>query len=84
MPPNAVALLGAQEIPLHPQIIEHFKNRGAVPGMKWLYHSKFLTLEDISGLRHVHAISPRRTRRVWLAAPAVDRAGNIEEAEICC
>jgi tetratricopeptide (TPR) repeat protein len=42
-PANAVDTLGDEEIPLHPQIIEHFKLTWVFPGMKWRYHSAFLT-----------------------------------------
>jgi hypothetical protein len=45
-PANADEVLGNEEVPLHPQIIEHFKLSWAFPGMRWRYHSAFLTAEE--------------------------------------
>jgi tetratricopeptide (TPR) repeat protein len=84
MPANAVALLGAQETPLHPQIISHFQLEWAFPGMKWLYHSTFLTLEEY--LPAYGAFTPiplGSTPQQWLVRTQQSIARkNFEEAEI--
>ena len=84
MPANATALLGAQETPLHPQIITHFKLQWAVPGLRWLYHSAFLTLEEY--LPAYGAFTPiplGGTPQLWLArAQQALTRNNHEEAEI--
>jgi len=84
LPPNATALLGAQETPLHPQIIDYFKLEWTFPGMKWLYHSAFLTLDEY--LPAYGAFTPIPlgiTPQLWLARAqqAIGRQ-NFEEVEI--
>lgn len=84
MPANQVALLGAQETPLHPQIIEHFKLEWAQPGMKWLYHSQFLTLDEyLPAYAAFTAIPLGNTPQLWLARAQQSIARkNFEESEI--
>jgi len=84
MPANATALLGAQETPLHPQIIRHFQLEWAQPGMKWLYHSQFLPLEEYLPLyASFTAIPLGATPQLWLTRTQQALAQkNFEEAEI--
>ncbi len=84
MPASATALLGAQETPLHPQIIRHFNLEWAQPGMKWLYHSQFLTLEEyLPAYASFTAIPLGATPQLWLARTQQTLAQkNFEEAEI--
>jgi tetratricopeptide (TPR) repeat protein len=84
MPANATALLGAQETPLHPQIIQHFKLEWAQPDMKWLYHSQFLTLEEyLPAYAAFTAIPLGATPQLWLARTQQTLAQkNFEEGEI--
>ena len=84
MPANATALLGAQETPLHPQIIQHFKLEWAQPGMKWLYHSQFLTLEEyLPAYASFTAIPLGATPQLWLTRTQQTLAQkNFGEAEI--
>lgn len=55
-PANPGDVLGPEEIPLHPQIIEHFKLEWAFPGMRWRYHSAFLTVGEF--VRALGAFDP--------------------------
>ena len=83
-PAHAVALLGAQETPLHPQIIGHFKLEWAFPGMKWLYHSAFLSLEEyIPAYGAFTPVPLGSSPQLWLARAqqALGRK-NFEETEL--
>jgi hypothetical protein len=84
MPANATALLGAQETPLHPQIITHFALEWAQPGTKWLYHSQLLSLEEyLPAYAAFTAIPIGHTPQLWLARTQQSLAkNNFEEAEI--
>ncbi len=50
LPANAIDVLGEEEVPLHPQIIEHFKLTWTTPDLRWRYHSAFLTCKE-----YIHA-----------------------------
>ncbi len=45
-PAEAAEVIGAEDTPLHPQIIQHFQLRWAVPGMRYVYRSEFLDLAE--------------------------------------
>lgn len=38
--------IGSEEVPLHPQVIEHYRIAWAKPGMRWRFRSAFLTIEE--------------------------------------
>ena len=84
LPASSVALLGTVETPLHPQIITHFKLAWARPGMRWLYHSRFLTLEEyIEAYGAFAPVSLNVTPQLWMARTQQAVAhGNFEEAEL--
>ncbi|MBL9207581.1 MAG: hypothetical protein JNN01_21040 [Opitutaceae bacterium] len=83
-PPSQVALLGAEETPLHPQIISHFKLTWATPGMRWLYRSSLMTLEEY--LPAYGAFTPiplGASPQLWLSRAQQAAARDcMEEAEI--
>jgi len=84
LPASSVALLGAEETPLHPQIISHFKLIWADPGTRWLYHSRFLTLaEYLPAYAAFTPIPLGGSPRLWMerVQQAVSR-GSYEEAEL--
>jgi tetratricopeptide (TPR) repeat protein len=79
-PPNAADVIGSEEIPVHPQIIDHFKLEWAYPGMRWRYHSAFLTVEEFArALATFDAIPLGDSPQVWF--------GRAEQAfgrqEVC-
>ncbi|HRE04430.1 MAG TPA: WcbI family polysaccharide biosynthesis putative acetyltransferase [Opitutaceae bacterium] len=84
LPASSTALLGTVETPLHPQIISHFKLAWARPGMRWLYHSRFFTLEEyIESYGGFAPLSPDGSPQLWLARTQQAVAhGNFEEAEL--
>lgn len=67
-PPDAAEVLGSEETPLHPQIISHFQLTWASPGMRWVYRSEFLTLDEyIQAYAEFRAIPLGSPPQLWLA-----------------
>lgn len=82
-PANAVDVLGEEEVPLHPQIIEHFKLTWTTPDLRWRYHSAFLTCEEY--IRAYAAFTPiplGHPPQLWLSrAQQAAAQGDIANAQ---
>jgi len=75
-PENAADIVGAEETPLHPQIMDHFRLEWAWPDMKWHFRSAFLNLTEY--IRAYAAFEPipfGDSPNLWLARAqqAIDR-----------
>ena len=82
-PANAKEVMGAEEVPLHPQIIEHFGLRWTTPQHRWRYRSKFL---DLDAYLHSYAawepIAIAEPPQLWLErARQADGEQDHAEAE---
>jgi tetratricopeptide (TPR) repeat protein len=80
---NAADVLGPEEIPVHPQLIEHFKLEWAFPGMRWRYHSAFITLEEfVRALATFDAIPLGDSPQIWFGrAEQAFGQGDTRDAE---
>lgn len=67
-PADAAEVLGSEEVPLHPQIISHFKLAWTSPGERWRYRSEFLTLtEYLRAYAEFRPIPMGEPPQLWLA-----------------
>ncbi|MBI5381347.1 MAG: tetratricopeptide repeat protein [Opitutae bacterium] len=67
-PPDGSVVFGGTEVPLHPQIISHFRLAWAAPDLRWRHNSAFFTLEEY--LQAYAAFTPIPcvdTPELWLA-----------------
>jgi hypothetical protein len=82
-PTDMSDILGHQEIPIHPQIAEHFKLQWIRPDMTWRYGAEQLTLEEyVVAYGNCAPIPYQEGPRIWLdrAIKAIARK-DIREAE---
>ncbi len=82
-PANANDVLGAEEVPLHPQIIAHYGLQWTTPARRWRYRSRLLDLDT-----YVHAyaawedIAIAEPPQLWLERARQEAdLGQIAEAE---
>lgn len=68
LPFNAKDALSDAQIPIHPQIVSHFKLSWISPVTKWRYNSSLLTLEEyIRAYGEFRAIPMGSPPQLWLA-----------------
>lgn len=83
LPPNAQDYFGDEQIPIHPQVIAHFRIKWATPSTKWRYHSSLLSMDEyILAYAALKPIPMGNPPELWLErARQCAAQGDLEEAK---